>query len=399
MELSNDNVPCMAVHGGAWKIPEQLKDDSELGVRDAAIVGYRTLEKGGSCVDAVVAAVSSLEDNPCFDAGRGSVLNENREIEMHAMVMRGDTCDVGACIGLKTTKNPVRAARVTLEQSHHCVMLNEAAINLGRKHGVEEKDFDYFLTDYAQEEFDSMPNYSSSLADLFSSTTRGHDTVGAVAFDKEGNLACATSTGGITRQISGRVSDSCLVGSGGFADNEIGAISTTGHGESIMKVNLARLIGFHMQQGLSPYKASQVALEHMKQRVGGCGGAITINWKGDVDFFFNTNNMSWAVIRGTSKQANGSVKVEYGIDMTNVKAEEVSMLDAQPSSLHSLRILYNSGAMVNLNGKRNRSPPLDIHRNRSDCSSNDSADSSPGTSSGADSDEEVRRLTSKKLRK
>jgi len=374
-------IPCVAVHGGAWNIPEELKEDSGLGCKDAATVAYRILEHGGSCVDAVTAAVSCLEDNPCFDAGRGSVLNEKREIEMHAMVMRGDTCDVGGCLSLTSVKNPVQAARVTLEQSRHCLLTEEAALKLARKHGIEEKEFEYFLTDYAKKEFEKMANYATSLTDLFNSTTRGHDTVGAVAIDKDGNLACATSTGGITRQIAGRVSDSCLVGSGGFADNEIGAISTTGHGESIMKVNLARLIGFKLEQGFSPAKATKEALEHMKRRVGGCGGAITVDPRGRVDVYHNTDNMSWAIVRGESKTANGDVMIQYGIDLNNVNQDQISSELIQ-TPMHALRV--RARPMMQLNVKRNRSPGISMREEES------SPTPSSPTSSGADTDEEIR---------
>jgi len=348
---SKKHIPVVAVHGGAWKIPEELKEGSAFGCRDAASIAYRVMEHGGSCIDAVTAAVSSLEDNPNFDAGKGSVLNENRDIEMHAMIMRGDTCDVGGCIGLKTTKNPVKAARVALEKTHHCLLIGDTATRLAREFSIEEENFEYFLTDYAVKEFENMKNYKASLMDLFNSKTRGHDTVGAVAIDCDGNLACATSTGGITRQVVGRVSDSCLVGSGGFADNEIGAISTTGHGESIMKVNLARMISFNLKQGMYPYTATLQALNHMQRRVGGCGGAICIDLKGNVDICHTTDNMSWAIVDGRKKTGE-MVQVRYGVHQKVVREEMISTeLIDKHNVLYSLKV-NPSSERINIDQNR-----------------------------------------------
>jgi len=321
--------PCVIVHGGAWKIPEDLEEGSGIGCRNAAIKAYRLLKSGSSCVDAVEAAVMALEDDERFDAGRGSVLNEVGEIEMHAMMMQGEDCDVGGCIGMKEVKNPIKVARIILEKSQHCILNSDAALKLARCHGIEEAKRDYFLTQFARDEFNSMNNYTNSINDLFNSKVAGHDTVGAVALDARGNFACATSTGGITRQIAGRVSDSCLPGCGGFADNEIGAISTTGHGESIMKVSLARSIANNLQRDLPPFQAIQEALENMKRRVGGCGGAICIDRHGRADICFNTDKMSWA------KVADDQF-VTYGVDLTKIHKSKICSADVTTHDVTTL---------------------------------------------------------------
>jgi len=309
--------PTIIVHGGAWKIPQYFHDPTRKGVKRAVKAGYRILQDKGTCIDAVVAAVSSLEDNPYFDAGRGSVLNEDKEVEMHSLVMRGDTLDVGGVLCIKHIKNPCQAARLVLNNSHHCLLSGNAAYNMARKHRLPEADLSYFVTEDALREFEEMSNYNNTLEELFNGA-KGHDTVGAVALDCFGNVACCTSTGGITRQIAGRVSDSGLVGSGGYADNHSAAVSTTGHGEAIMKVNLARLVGMrHNLDGNSLQNAAETSLEYMKKRVHGCGGVISIDRKGSVGIAHTTPHMSWAKI--TSDQNMGDeVSLEYGLRMDDV---------------------------------------------------------------------------------
>ncbi|XP_076806863.1 isoaspartyl peptidase/L-asparaginase-like [Clavelina lepadiformis] len=316
--------PVIVVHGGAWKIPSDIHEHSALGVRDAAVTGHRVLKNGGSCIDAVVKAVEALEDNPYFDAGHGSVLNEAGEVEMHALVMRGDTCDMGGCLCIKHVKNPVKAARLILDESHHCLLSGEAALTLARQHGLEERPLEYFITDESRKEMKDYKNYSASIHELFDSQD-GHDTVGAVALDCHGNLACATSTGGINAQKVGRISDSPIGGSGGFADNNSIAVSTTGHGESIMKVNLARMISMYVEHGMSPQQATMKSLNHMKARVGGSGGAISVDGSGRVGVHFTTQNMSWARVGGKfqNETTYSNDCVQFGTDCTNFRTEKI----------------------------------------------------------------------------
>lgn len=312
--INGDNLSgkvTIVVHGGAWKIPKYFHEPTRKGVKKAAKAGYRVLRGGGSCVDAVVAAVSSLEDNPYFDAGRGSVLNENKEVEMHSLVMRGDTLDAGGVLCIKHIKNPCQAARLVLNKSHHCLLSGKAAYKLAKKHQLPEEDLSYFVTEAAWKEFEEMGDYNNTLEELFNGST-GHDTVGAVALDEFGNVACCTSTGGITRQVAGRVSDSGLIGSGGYADNYSAAISTTGHGESIMKVNLARLVSMrHANDGNSLQGAAEDSLKYMKKRVRGCGGIISVDRKGNVGIAHSTPHMSWAKI--TEDQNIDEVVCEFGL--------------------------------------------------------------------------------------
>jgi len=306
--------PTIIVHGGAWKIPQYIYEPTRKGVKKAAKAGYRILQDKGTCIDAVVAAVSSLEDNPYFDAGRGSVLNEDKEVEMHSLVMRGDTLDVGGVLCIKHIKNPCQAARLVLNNSHHCLLSGNAAYNMAKKHNLPEADLSYFVTEDALREYEEMGNYNNTLDELFN-CDNGHDTVGAVALDCFGNIACCTSTGGITRQVAGRVSDSGLVGSGGYADNYSAAVSTTGHGEAIMKVNLARLVGMrHNMDGNSLQNAAEASLGYMKKRVHGCGGVISVDRKGNVGIAHTTPHMSWAKITSGQTMDEEAV-LEYGLRM------------------------------------------------------------------------------------
>nr|CAB3223815.1 isoaspartyl peptidase/L-asparaginase [Phallusia mammillata] len=314
--------PVIVVHGGAWKIPDHMITDSEQGAKLAALEGYKVLKSGGSCIDAVVKAVSSLEDNPAFDAGRGSVLNEAGGVEMHALVMRGDTCDVGGVLCIQHARNPVQVARIILDESPHCLLAGEAGLKMARKHNLPEENIDYFITDHVKEELKNFDKYTQAVDGLFNTNT-GHDTVGAVALDCHGNLACATSTGGITAQQVGRVSDSPIVGSGGYADNESVAVSTTGHGESIMKVNLAKTIACYVEAGLAPKEATAKALKKMNSRVGGSGGAISVDTRGRVGVHFTTERMTWAKIGGSDVNGVVGKFVEFGCDATNVKKESV----------------------------------------------------------------------------
>nr|XP_002121188.1 isoaspartyl peptidase/L-asparaginase [Ciona intestinalis] len=317
-------LPVIVVHGGACNIPQHKIKPSEEGVKQAAIVGHKVLAAGGNCVDAVTAAVACLEDNPWFDAGRGSDLNADGEVEMHAMVMRGDTCDIGGVVSLKLIKNPIEAAKLVLYESHHCLLDGPASLKMAREHNLAEESPEYFVTEECRENWKNKSAYKNVIKDFFSSED-GHDTVGAVALDVHGNLACATSTGGIASQLPGRVSDSPLSGCGGFADNESAAVSTTGHGESIMKVNLARLIAMHVEHGLSPTAATTKALNHMRRRVTGNGGAISVDARGRIGVQHSTNHMTWARIGGmrNDDETPSNNVVEYGSNQTNGRQEKI----------------------------------------------------------------------------
>jgi beta-aspartyl-peptidase (threonine type) len=260
--------PVIIVHGGAWAIPDRLVDLNICGVEDATGKGWGVLGKGGSALDAVVAAVSCLEDNPVFDAGIGSVLTEEGTVEMDALIMDGATLGAGAVAGLREIRHPINLARIVMDKTPHVMMIGEGALRLAEKHGVEKLVQSKLVTDEARRELTEWLDKKRF------GVSFGHETVGAVALDHKGNIAAATSTGGVTGKLVGRVGDVPIVGSGGYADNRIGGASSTGHGESIMKVNLARLVLTYLEAGNPIQEAAEKALEYMRQRVDGNGGVI-----------------------------------------------------------------------------------------------------------------------------
>ncbi|XP_075058672.1 isoaspartyl peptidase/L-asparaginase-like [Mixophyes fleayi] len=285
--------PVIVVHGGAWAIPDDLAESSKIGVKNAAKCGFSILASGGSSMQAVESAVRMLEDNPVFDAGHGAVLNANGDVELDAIIMDGKNLAVGAVSCIKNIANPVMFARTVMEKTPHSMLTGAGANTFAERMNIDKVPTDELVTENATKEWEKYQLYKQSVTSLFN-TEKMHDTVGAVAIDSEGNLSCGTSTGGITNKMVGRVGDSPIVGSGAYADNFCGAVSTTGHGESIMKVTLARLVLFNMQRGETPQNAADHALEYMKNRVHGSGGLIVVSKSGEWAARFSTKRMAWA---------------------------------------------------------------------------------------------------------
>ncbi len=283
--------PVIIVHGGAWAIPDRLVEANITGVENAVSKGWGILTNGGSALDTVVAAVNSLEDNPAFDAGIGSVLTEDGTVEMDAMIMDGATLGAGAVAGLRNIRHPVDLARIVMEKTPHVMMIGEGVQRLADRYGVEKLTQDKLVTDEARKELAEWLR-AKKLGASF-----GHETVGAVALDHMGNIAAATSTGGVTGKLVGRIGDVPIIGSGGYADNRVGGVSSTGHGESIVKVNLARLVLTYVEAGNSLQEASDKALAYMSERVDGSGGVIALDSKGNVGHSHTTKKMVWASAR------------------------------------------------------------------------------------------------------
>ncbi|XP_061766965.1 isoaspartyl peptidase/L-asparaginase isoform X2 [Nerophis ophidion] len=241
-----DRLPVVVVHGGAGNIPNERSEKSRSGVCSAARAGYVILQKGGSSMDAVVEAVTQLENNPVFNAGCGSVLTACGEVEMDAIVMDGKTLASGAVSAVRNIANPVQLARLVMEKTSHVCLTAHGANQFARVMGIPEVPQESLITEY------SRMRWKKNLApdaNPVECQMGKMGTVGAVAVDIDGNVACATSTGGLLNKMEGRVGDTSCIGCGGYADNQVGAVSTTGHGEAIMTVTLARLILFHMEQG------------------------------------------------------------------------------------------------------------------------------------------------------
>lgn len=287
-------LPVVVVHGGSGYIPKERSEMSTSGVCSAVRAGYKVLQGGGSSMDAVVEAVTHLENNPYFNAGCGSVLTVSGEVEMDALVMDGKTLGSGAVSCVRNIANPTQLARLVMDKTSHCCLTAEGANHFARSMGVPEVSQESLITEYARMRW--KKNLAPD-ANPVECQMGKMGTVGAVAVDSKGNVACATSTGGILNKMVGRVGDTPCIGCGGYADNTVGAVSTTGHGEAIMKVVLARLILFYMEQGLPVEAASDRALAVMKTKVDGLGGVITVDPQGHWAARFSTRGMSWAAVQ------------------------------------------------------------------------------------------------------
>ncbi|CAG7835826.1 unnamed protein product [Allacma fusca] len=296
-----ESEPVIVIHGGAWAIPDSLVASSLAGVQAAAQAGWKILSSGGSAVDAVEATIVVLENDPTFDAGTGSVLTTDGTVEMDAIIMEGENLNLGAVACLGNVKNPIRVARLVMEKTDHTLLVGQGALEFAKEIGVPTISTESLATPAGWAELERFKTYNKAVRGNFSERQgygklSGHDTVGCVALDKRGLLACGTSTGGITGKRCGRVGDSPLVGCGAYADKTAGAVSCTGHGESISKVCLARRILENCEQGIESEEAIQHGLSFMRRRVGNAGGAVCIDRKGNPGIGFNTARMAWAAI-------------------------------------------------------------------------------------------------------
>ncbi|EDO30161.1 predicted protein [Nematostella vectensis] len=298
---NESHEPCIIVHGGAWSLPLSLHEPSTKGVQLAARAGYQTLLKGASAVDAVEAAVKSLEDNPVFNAGYGSALTDDGTVEMDAMIMDGCTLDAGAVACVKGVVNPVSLARHVMTDTPHCMLVSEGAVKFAQDLDLPMVEPQSMTSEFSRFKASLRNNPNATFEDALRMTRLSkslpeHDTVGAVAMDCHGNIACATSTGGLFKKMCGRVGDSPMPGSGGYASKEGGA-STTGHGESIIKVVLAREVIYQLEDGKSVNDACTNGINKMFTLTGGQGGVISIDKHGNYGKAFSTLGMPWAAIK------------------------------------------------------------------------------------------------------
>jgi len=283
--------PSLAVHGGAWNIPEQLWPAHQAGIRHAHSQGMTVLNDGGSAVDAVTVAIRALEDDPTFDAGMGSFLNEDGNIELDAGLMHGRSLKSGAVLGVNGIRNPIELARYILENSPHCLFTGEGALKLARETDLEHVDADYHVLD--REKIISQKIAAGDTSFLTGAwVSPGHDTVGAIALDLEGNLAAGNSTGGTRHKAVGRVGDAAIIGSGFYADNQLGAVVCTGWGEPIMQSGMA-MHALYQLPHQSPQAAAESAIIRLRERAGGFGGLIVMTPKGRCGVAFNTERMAF----------------------------------------------------------------------------------------------------------
>jgi len=291
----SEYVPALIVHGGAWDIPDAEVPGQLAGCRRAAGLGWALLSRGGSAVEAVEAAVRHLEDDPAFDAGVGAWLNEAGEVELDAIIMDGATLASGAVAAVQHVRNPVALARIVMEYTPHALIVAKGAEKLAALHGLPPVDEAALLTgpELARwQAFKSQRDFSIRAA--FGGKPRG--TVGAVARDRAGHLAAATSTGGTPNKMQGRVGDSPLIGCGCYADDLSAAASATGWGESIMKVVLCKTACDAAASGRTAPAAAERAIGVLADRVQGLGGVIVIDRQGHIGCAYNTPRMARAWI-------------------------------------------------------------------------------------------------------
>ena len=300
--------PVLVVHGGAWAIPDDMVDAHLIGVGNASAAGWRALERGGSALDAVEEAVAAMEDDETFDAGRGSFLNRDGKVQLDAFIMDGATLRGGGVGCVERLRNPVRAARKILSDSPHVYFVAEGAELFAAEHGIPLCDNRDLIIPRELERLrryqaQASANANANSNDLFAPAI-SHDTVGAVALDRGGNIAAATSTGGTLNKAPGRLGDSSLIGCGCYADNLSAAASTTGWGEPIMKLVLAKWAADRVESGSLPEWVAQEAMNCLKQRLDGHGGIILLDGRGRFGIAHNTPRMAWA-IRNAEKQSAG----------------------------------------------------------------------------------------------
>ncbi len=305
-------TPTLLVHGGAWAIPDAMVEAHRLGVSNALAIGHAMLEDGASAVDAVEAAVTILEDDETFDAGRGSFLTSAGRVQLDALLMDGSNLRAGGVACVERLRNPIQAARLVLDKSPHVYFVGAGAEDFAEQHGMALIDNSELVLDRERARLVEAQAISrAGLPDLtFAGDDKSpetavqplppmgldsHDTVGAVALDSYGNLAAATSTGGTLNKAPGRVGDSSLIGCGCYADNLSAAVSLTGWGEPIMKLVLGKWAVDRVQRGSSPEDAAQDAVAYLYKRLQGHGGIILLGPDGRFGLAHNTPRMAWGV--------------------------------------------------------------------------------------------------------
>jgi beta-aspartyl-peptidase (threonine type) len=298
--------PVLVIHGGAWAMPDDVVAAHINGVRNALAAGWRVLERGGSSLDAVEEAVVILEDDETFDAGRGSFLNRDGKVQLDALIMDGATLRAGGVGCVERLRNPVRAARKILSDSPHVYFVAEGAERFAAEHGIPLcKNEDLIIPREVERLREFQAHAAEENLDLFAPTI-SHDTVGAVALDRDGNIAAATSTGGTLNKAPGRLGDSSLIGCGCYADNRTAAASTTGLGEPIMKLVLAKWAADRVASGSLPEWIALEAVNYLEARLDGHGGMILLDARGRFGIAHNTPRMAWAL--KTIKQEDASIR-------------------------------------------------------------------------------------------
>lgn len=276
---ASPRVPTLIVHGGAGADPAEGREELREGVRDAVVAGWRILAAEGRALDAIEAAVRALEDHPRFNAGRGSALTSTGAVETDASIMEGDDLRCGAVAAVSGIANPITLARRVLETDRHVLLAGPGALGFARSAGVATCEPGALVTERQLERHRARRRAAAQPAP---------GTVGAVALDRHGTIAAATSTGGLAGKLPGRVGDSALIGCGTYADSSLGGVSCTGDGEAIIRVVLARRALDYLREADDPDYAARVAVDLLVEEGRGGGGLIVLDWRGRIGYASST---------------------------------------------------------------------------------------------------------------
>jgi len=318
--LNQGRKRVIGVHGGAgtWR-PERTQLGLE-GVKKAARTGFDVLKRGGSAVDSVMEAVAVMEDEGAFNAGYGSSLNIEKNVEMEASIMDGKTLQAGAVGLLKDVRNPVRLARVVMEKTDHVFVVGKSAEKLAEIFGLERRKtaITELRLKYYEEQRKALLEGEFKLSKL-ASLIKNYpelfrlETVGAVALDKYGNFAAATSTGGFPLKLPGRIGDSPLIGCGTYADNQTGACSATGVGEIAIRLVLAKIVCSFMENGKTAQEAVELAIDLVNRRIPdtyNSMGLIAVDIHGEIGAAHNSPNLCWAYVTSEKHEPVASLKAK-----------------------------------------------------------------------------------------
>jgi len=292
----------LIVHGGAGALEHIRREGNEsafmASIHRTLEAGRQILSKGGTALNAVEHCAACLEDDPLYNAGRGSVLNEYGEVEMDAAIMAGKGLEAGAVAGVTSIRNPISLARQGLDHSEHVMLIGKGAVEFAKLQGVKRMPDDYFVMESRIRQWQEAQQSGGMMLDHEDAEPqRKFGTIGAVARDQAGNLAAATSTGGIVNKRWGRVGDSPIVGAGVFADNETCAVSATGYGEQFQRTVLSKTISdFVYFQNMDARQAAEAGIKYLVDKVNGLGGVIVIDHQGHCGVGHSTSGMIYGWI-------------------------------------------------------------------------------------------------------
>lgn len=295
-----NNTYSLIVHGGAGdisKMPQEKLDEYKNAIHEVGQKGKELLQNGTSALDVVETLVSLMEDNPIFNAGKGAVLNDEGGVTMDASIMNGIDMNVGSVAGITNVKNPIKFARLIMEKSEHVLLISKGALEYAKSLNVPMESEDYFITEFRKKQQEEARSRGKAVLDHDGDQNhKKYGTVGAVARDIHGNIAAATSTGGISNMKFGRVGDSPIIGAGTWADNETCGVSCTGYGEQFIRTGMAKTVAdFIFMKDMNAQEAAEAAINYLVKKVKGLGGLIVVDKNGNIGQAFSSKGMirSW----------------------------------------------------------------------------------------------------------